>query len=47
MVCRVLSGAEPKYSIVVMNENGKFGASDCCPVFKEIADGLHRQGYIK
>lgn len=37
----------PKYSIVVMNENGKFGASDCCPVFKEIVDGLFQQGYIK
>ncbi len=37
----------PKYSIVIMNENGKFGASDCCPVFKEIVDGLYQQSYIK
>lgn len=36
----------PQYAVVVMNEDGKFGASDCCPVFQEIADGLYEQGLI-
>lgn len=35
----------PKYAVVVMNEDGRFGASDCCPVFKEIADALHDNGF--
>lgn len=30
----------PKYAVVVMNEDGSSGASDCAPVFKEIADSL-------
>ena len=31
---------EPRYTIVVMAENGKSGSGVCAPVFKEIADGL-------
>ena len=34
----------PKYAIVVFNEDGKSGSSDCCPIFKEIADQLYMLG---
>lgn len=30
----------PKYAVVIMNENGSSGAVDCAPVFKKIADNL-------
>lgn len=30
----------PKYAIVVMNENGTSGAGDCCPVFRTIVENL-------
>lgn len=30
----------PKYTIVVMCENGTSGAGDCCPVFREIVEKL-------
>jgi len=31
---------QPKYTIVVMAENGKSGSKVCAPVFKEVADGI-------
>ncbi len=31
---------EPKYTIVVMRENGKSGAEDCCPIFRTIVEKL-------
>ena len=31
---------EPRYVITVFRENGSSGASDCAPVFREIANGL-------
>lgn len=30
----------PKYTIVVMRENGESGAEDCCPVFRDIVEKL-------
>ncbi len=30
----------PEYAIVVMTEGGKSGASDCCPVFRDIVEKL-------
>ena len=37
----------PQYAIIAMKEKGSAGGTDCGPVFKEIADGLYNQGYIK
>ena len=31
---------EPKYAIVIMTENGKSGAGDCCPIFSTIVEQL-------
>lgn len=31
---------EPRYAVSVLCENGKSGASDCAPVFKEIAENI-------
>ncbi|MCC8022285.1 MAG: penicillin-binding protein 2, partial [Clostridiales bacterium] len=31
----------PKYAIAVFKEDGTSGSSDCCPIFKEIADLLY------
>lgn len=31
---------EPKYVIVVFNENGSSSSTDCAPVFRDIADGI-------
>lgn len=33
----------PQYAIVVMDEDGKSGATECCPIFKEIVDGIASQ----
>lgn len=33
---------KPKYSIVVMCEDGKSGAGDCCPVFRSIVEKLEK-----
>jgi len=30
----------PKYAVVVLNENGRSGAEDCCPVFRTIVENL-------
>lgn len=30
----------PKYAIVVMNENGTSGAGDCCPIFRTIVENI-------
>ena len=30
----------PEYAIVVMTENGKSGAGDCCPIFRAIVEKL-------
>ncbi|MBQ1967247.1 MAG: penicillin-binding protein 2, partial [Clostridia bacterium] len=30
----------PNYVVVVMNENGEGGNSDCAPVFKKICEGI-------
>lgn len=30
----------PKYAIVILNENGRSGAADCCPVFRSIVEKL-------
>jgi len=32
----------PEYAIVVMQENGKSGAGDCCPVFRTIVENIDR-----
>ncbi len=32
----------PEYIVVIMNENGSSGTSDCVPVFKAIAEGMRR-----
>ena len=32
----------PEYIVVIMNENGSSGTTDCVPVFKAIAEGLKR-----
>ncbi len=32
----------PKYSIVVMRENGTSGAGDCCPVFRSIVEKIDK-----
>lgn len=32
----------PKYAIVVMCENGKSGAGDCCPIFRTIVEKLDK-----
>ncbi len=31
---------KPEYAIVIMNENGKSGAEDCCPIFRTIVENL-------
>ena len=31
---------EPRYTVVVFNENGKSSSTDCAPVFKEIAEKI-------
>lgn len=31
---------DPKYAVVVFNENGSTASEDCAPVFKEIADNI-------
>lgn len=31
---------DPKYAIVVMNENGSSGAGDCCPIFRTIVENI-------
>ncbi|MGN0521716.1 MAG: penicillin-binding transpeptidase domain-containing protein, partial [Eubacterium sp.] len=33
---------EPKYTIVVMQEDGASGAGDCCPVFRTIVENLDK-----
>ncbi len=30
----------PKYAIVILNENGSSGAEDCCPIFRSIVENL-------
>lgn len=30
----------PKYAIVIMNENGSSGAGDCCPIFRTIVENI-------
>lgn len=32
----------PKYTIVVMREDGDSGAGDCCPVFRTIVEMLDK-----
>lgn len=32
--------SDPKYSIVVMTEDGKSGSEDCCPIFRTIVENL-------
>lgn len=34
----------PKYTIVIMKENGISGGLDCAPVFKDISEGIHALG---
>lgn len=34
---------QPRYAIVVMDEDGKSGATDCGPIFKQIADEIASQ----
>lgn len=36
---------KPKYAIVVMCENGKSGAEDCCPVFRTIVENIDDLSY--
>ena len=31
---------KPKYAIVIMTEDGKSGAGDCCPIFSTIVEQL-------
>lgn len=33
----------PKYSIVIITENGKSGSSDCCPIFRTIVENLDKK----
>ncbi len=30
----------PKYTIVIMTEDGKSGSGDCCPIFRTIVEKL-------
>ena len=32
----------PKYAVVVMCEDGKSGAEDCCPIFRTIVEKLEK-----
>jgi cell division protein FtsI/penicillin-binding protein 2 len=32
----------PEYIVVILNEDGSSGTTDCVPVFKAIADGIRR-----
>lgn len=36
---------KPEYAIVVMRENGKSGAEDCCPVFRTIVENIDKMSY--
>lgn len=36
---------DPKYTIVVMCENGNSGAEDCCPIFRTIVENLENMSY--
>lgn len=36
---------KPKYAIVVMCEDGKSGAEDCCPVFRTIVEKIEEMSY--
>lgn len=31
----------PQYAIAIVNEDGKSGSTDCCPIFKEIVENIH------
>lgn len=33
--------SSPKYAIVIMTEEGKSGAEDCCPIFRTIVENLN------
>ncbi len=38
--CGFFPSDNPNYIVIVMNENGKGGNSDCAPVFKKICEGI-------
>lgn len=38
---------KPQYSVAVFKEDGGEGAISCAPVFKSIAEGMFRAGYIE
>lgn len=31
----------PQYAIAIINEDGKSGSTDCCPIFREIVENIH------
>ncbi len=32
----------PKYAVVILNENGVSGSADCCPIFRSIVEKLYK-----